>query len=149
MVEVIGAEPDSVDAFTGSRDVLDNEVLSKHGRSAGRVDGFYFADDELQGLRVVHETVAYYIDMCFVKEYGKEAVMLSIEPFYSLEGLYVYDGRGEYLGVVRDVTRDGSSNDVEELVVRKHVFSKEYVIPASAIKTAHDNIILEETYDNE
>lgn len=142
------ADRDGVEDALPSKQVVGNTVVSAKGREAGSVDGFFFEDDGVIGLDVSYDHESYFIDIAFVEEYQKEAVMLTIQPFYVLQGVYVYDDDGRYLGKVADVTRAGSMNDIEEIVVKRHPFSKALSIPAADIKTAHDSVILNCAYDN-
>ena len=149
MVEVLSADRGSADSLLSSKDIVGNKVVSVKGRDAGSVEGFFFEDDSVVGLEVAYDTTMYFVDISYVTEYTKEAVMLSIQPFYVLEGLNVYDDAGRYLGTATDVTRQGTSNALEEIVVKRHMFSKALSIPASDIDTAHDSIMLSYEYDNE
>ena len=148
MVEVIGEGDVAVDDLLATDTLIDARVVSNDGRDAGRVASCYFDGRRLSGLRIVFEGTSYYVSDAFVDELDGEAVMLSIQPFYVLHGLKVYDDNGRYLGVVEDVTRAEDSNRVEEIVVRKHWFSTPKSVAAEHIETANENIILNKAYDN-
>ncbi len=149
MVQIIGEGAVDIDELLATDTLIDAKVVSKEGRDAGRVASCYFEERCLSGLRVVFDGTSYYISDSFIEELDGEAVMLNIQPFYVLQGLKVYDESGRYLGEVEDVTRAEDSNDVEELVVRKHWFSTPRSVAAEHVETANENIILNEAYDNE
>lgn len=146
---IISPQRKSLDHLLVSTDVVGNTVLSDQGRYAGTVDGFYFEDGEVKGLRLIYDRDEYFLDVQYVKSYDEEAVMLTTQPYYLLRGLKVYDDDGRYLGTVRDVTRKPKTNKVEEIVVRRFFFTTPLSIPAEDIKTANENIILGASYDND
>lgn len=146
MVSVISDQDIDVSELLPSEKVIDAKVVSNQGRHAGRIAGLYISNRSIRGFRVVYDERSYFIDEEDIADYDGEAIMLSMQPFYVLEGLKVYDDAGRYLGVVDDVIRESHTNEFKELVVKKHFFSSPISVAADHVKIANENVILNEDY---
>lgn len=129
--------------------IIGVEVLSSQGLSVGRVKQVRFDTKTMsfEGLLVSRGLFRkrVFIGATYIAQFNPDRVILSIEPALLLYNRKVLTHEGRYLGRVLRVQRDGCTNKIKHLVVKK-LFRPEKNIPVLQIEHLGRSIILNESY---
>jgi len=130
--------------------VIGKAVLSKGGRIIGRVAEVRINPQnlELEGILIKRDIFRkpLYIGKSYFAHLSHDALILNMEVSLLIKGRSVITSDGKVIGRVKEITRKGETNNLQEIIVRS-LFSRRFVIPASAIKYIGRSIILRAKYN--
>lgn len=88
----------------------------------------------------------YYVGRDYIDKVSPDSVVLSVEPVLFLVGKKAVTTEGEVVGTVKSVVRQGNTNTLKQLIVRK-LFRRSKQIPSAMIKNVGiEAIILKKEY---
>lgn len=145
-IKIISNRKKDISGMLTSKSYIGKKVMSKSGEKVGVISNVMLAGSNIEGIIVNSGLSRLFIGWEFVSSVSKDAVMLLINPATMLSGKYVFDADGKKLGKVVKVLRKGNTNTIEEIMVKKKVYSKAIKIPNQDIDTAKKNIILKKIY---
>lgn len=135
----------SVDKAKTAYNYLGKKVYSTSGDRVGRVKDIVLYQDKVAGL-IVKGRGKLFIHKDYVQPETVDAILLTIDPINLLKGKLVFDSDGRKLGKVKDIERNTTANDCDNLVVRKNLFSKPRMISYKDVSVSKRNIILSKAY---
>jgi sporulation protein YlmC with PRC-barrel domain len=144
--KIISSRLDSLKGTESFMEYLNKKVFSKSGEYIGRVRDVISYSDKIAGA-VINGKYNYFIDEKYFESDSKKALVLSINPVFSLIGKKVYDSQGRKIGKVIGIKRDTTANKFKALIVKKHFFLKPFFIPKGDIEVSKKNIILKFEYE--
>jgi sporulation protein YlmC with PRC-barrel domain len=136
-----------INSSVNVRKLIGKRVLSKGGTIVGRISEVRLNKDdmELEGIVVEHEENQIFIGKSYFSTLSSESVILNVELSILLIGKKVITLDGRVLGKVIIVNRKGSSNEIENLIVRN--WWRKYLIPEEEIKQIASSVTVKRKYD--
>ncbi|MBR9703581.1 hypothetical protein GOV10_06070 [Candidatus Woesearchaeota archaeon] len=120
-------------------------VFSKSGEYLGKVNDVIAKKYVVAGVLVGRGKRQFALDFKYVESDTDKALMLSVDPIFSLVGKQVFDAAGKLLGRVIEVKRSTAANNYESLVVRKVPWRKPLIVEKKDVDIAKKNILLKIT----
>ena len=142
-MKIISPHRETTDDVFLSSNLKGKDVISSKGVDAGSVKDFYTDTKILNGLVVKYKWTTYFIDAVHIHEASKDAVILTIHPYYLLIGKEVYDTEGRYLGVIKTVTRETNSNEPDTIIVKKSWWAQRKAISSDKVQEAKETVIID------
>lgn len=127
-------------------DLKGKRVLAKNGKEIGKIsevrldpESFSFA-----GIKVNRGLLE--LDAFIGKEYiesvSMDGAILNITPVTDYEGLKVFDADGKPVGKVKEIRREGNTNNISAIVVDRGLLKNDLVLSKSDVKNVGESIIL-------
>lgn len=131
------------------KEILGKKVLSYKGLVIGKVKDVAFTRKKVMGFYISGVFKRYFVSMDYVDAFSGESLMLTIDPVTNLKGKLVFDKDGQKLGKVVEIKRPSFENKITEILVKKNVFSKPFIVSTGNLEVVDKNIILNKTIENE
>ncbi|MCR4285225.1 MAG: PRC-barrel domain-containing protein [archaeon] len=139
-----------LDRTINLRKLIGKRVLSKGGEIVGRISEIRInpVGFGLEGILVRGNVLKkqIYIGRNYFSKISKDAVILNIEVSVLIKNKKVITSKGEIIGRVKEVVRNGTRNDLKGVYVRS-LFSREFFIPASKMEYVNKSIVLKPKYE--
>jgi len=142
-MKIISPNRRSTDTLFNSKALQGKKVLSEKGAYAGTLTNIFTDTESFNGIGVTYKRTEYFVDSVHIHKASKDAVILTIHPFYLLIGKQTYSETGEYLGKIIDVTREGNRNKAGNIVIKKHFWSSKLSIKTEKIMKAKEVVIVD------
>ena len=130
------------------KDVIGKKVLTKDGKTLGKIRSVRINPDLLtiEGIEV--DTGLFKIDRYIGKNYIKkitnQGAMLKIDPVDEIIGHVVYDSTGRNIGEIKTVKRSKKTNKLLQIIVYSDIYKDDIEIDAHYIENCGDSCILKE-----
>ncbi len=125
------------------------KVISRSGDYAGRVLGLYLEGRTFQGFMLLYGRRVVRLHHAYVQNLDEllpgAALLLNMDPFYTIPGRRIYDREGRKLGRVLRVIQRQEENDFEAFIVKPGLFSRPIRIEKKEIQVIKKSIILNST----
>jgi|SRR3989344_1455130 len=125
-------------------------VLSSKGQVIGKVKELRINQKTLsiEGIVVSRGFMKkpLYIGSSYFEDLSDESLILKIEPSVLLIGKKVLSSEGKVIGEVKDIERQGHTNEILDLIIKKPL-RKSFIIKKSYVKYLGDSIILNSNYN--
>lgn len=131
------------------KEILGKKVITYKGVVIGKVSDIAFTRKKVLGFYISGVFKRYFVSLDYVDAFSGESLMLTIDPVTRLKGKLVFDKDGEKLGKVVEIKRPSFENKITEILVRKNIFTKPFVISSADLEVVDKNIILNKTFENE
>lgn len=135
----------SLEGSVKSSSYLGKKVFSKFGQYVGRVYDVVLEKGFMVGVMIKGKK-RLFIGVEFFDSQFDKGIMLSIDPVTLIIGKKVYDSVGKLVGKVVDVDRNTASNTFHALIVKKGLFFKPFIIPASDVVESKHNVLLNKSF---
>jgi len=145
-IEVISTKNNKLDDTKKISSYIGKAVYSKAGELLGKVYDVILKDDYVVGI-LVSSNKKMFIGKEFFEGNVKDVIVLKIEPFTSLIGKQVFDSTGKRIGKVIKIERKTTSNNYENLIIKKAIYSRSFKISKKEVAIAKENIILKKEYE--
>ncbi|RLG11929.1 hypothetical protein DRN73_04030 [Candidatus Pacearchaeota archaeon] len=145
-IEVISTKTKKIEEGERISFYIGKAVYSKTGELLGKVYDVILENDCVVGI-LIKSNKKIFIGKEFFNGNVKDVIVLKIEPFTSLIGKQIFDSTGKRIGRVVNVERKTTSNNYENLIVKKSIYRRSFKIPKKEIAIAKENIILKREYE--
>ncbi|MBI4044992.1 MAG: PRC-barrel domain-containing protein [Candidatus Diapherotrites archaeon] len=127
-------------------DLKGKRVLAKNGKEIGkiseiRLDPGTFSFTGIKVNRGLLELDAF-IGKEYIDSVSADGAILNITPVTDYEGLKVFDSDGKPVGKVREIRREGNTNNISAIVVDRGILKNDVVLSKSDVKSVGESIIL-------
>lgn len=146
-IRVFTPRKEKVDLSERIKSVIGKKILGKNGEVVGKVKDIVAKDDAIEGILVRRRFTTYFLDLEYIEDLYAESVLLKIDPAVRYIGMQVFDSEGRKIGKVVDIQQKKTTNAIESIIVKRHVFAKQKEVAVSDIEVSQKNIILKIAYD--
>lgn len=132
------------------KNILGLRVLSKSGDVLGRVVEVRMDHkrESFEGVLVrMRNLKKVYVNKTYVQKITDEAVLLSITPAIVYKGRKVVSSDGKAFGKAIEVRREGTTNNIEAIIVQRH-FVRRVAVPIKDFSKLGASLILKKTYSD-
>ncbi len=135
------------DKLLGLSHLMFKKVISKSGAVIGFVGEVFIDDNKLRGVKVLRFFNTLFIGADYIDKVSANSVMLSINPCVMHYKKKVRTADGKQVGIVSSVIRDGNTNDIKSIIIKRFLLFK-YTVPFSEVKKIGSAVILKKDYED-
>lgn len=135
-----------LDSTVSAEELKGKRVVTKNGKDIGKIAEIRInpSDFSFAGIKVNRGLLE--IDSFIGREYidsiSHDGAVLSITPVTDYLGVKVFDADGKQVGKVKEIRREGTSNNILEIVVDRGLLKSDIVVSKSDLRTVGEGIIL-------
>ena len=133
-MEIIG----KITNYSTSSLYVGKKVFSQTGRYLGKVKDVIIKNNSIIGIKIGNKLI---IEISYIYS-NEEQIMLNINPVILNIGKIVYDVKGRILGKVVKLERKSTTNNYENLIIKKKIWNKAIKVNSKDVATTQENIIL-------
>ena len=122
--------------------LLGKKVFTDKGYCIGRVRDLAFTSTKVIGVYVRSGLKKMLIGSEYIESFEADSIILKVTPISLLKGKLVFDKDGRNLGKVVDISRQSSSNEFSDVLVKRNIFRKPVRISRQDMEVIDKNIIL-------
>ena len=146
-IKIFTPKKKEVDTTERVKSIIGKKILGKNGDVVGKVKDIITNNERIEGILVKKKWTKFFIDYEYIDDLYADSVLLLIDPAVRYLGMKVFDVEGRLIGRVVDIQQKNTTNIIENIIIKKHFFSKPIKIPIGEIEISDKNIILNTAHD--